>query len=405
MMSRKMRTDLCLCVPTWPCVCALMFLLAMPMALFAQQSDRQENRTQRNKELEAKVAEAKNGFDLLRGKLRAASEQTRSNIQAELEVVKSELKKSYDQLQATHEQDVQQLNVQLNDAWAKLETSGDEVRDIAAKELEEIRAEWNSAIEKRQQVHHQRVTQIREELTEIELQIKSASHEATARWEAKRIIARKEYQDRAAKLRTSYQEYIESLRGEGQRIYKNAQATRKDVQSQMMAKADELNAQINAAYEEMHAGHLQMATKVNKYVEQTQASMKTASGNAQQELRSELDEISQSAAKMRAKMAASYEEYHASLVVQIDLVKQRTNSASSETKIKLNELANQLEEKLQKTEQDTVKAYQAYADAVQSEISRMQEQLDQTDAATRAGLIKAIERRQAELEKVKEKLR
>ena len=165
-------------------------LLLFPLMTFAQTDDEDSKRAERAKQLESKVDDVVEQFQLLRKKLDSASDQVQENIWAELDDVRKELNSSYDELQSAYDSNVKQLNKSINKAWEKLESESDQAREIAADELNNIRAEWNKAFSKRQSIYQQQVARLRGDLDEAEKQLKSAGDDASKLWQARRTEIR-----------------------------------------------------------------------------------------------------------------------------------------------------------------------------------------------------------------------
>ena len=380
-------------------------LLLFPLGAFAQTADEDSKRAERTKQLESKVDDVRQQFQLLRQKLDSASDQVKSNIRAELDEVRKDLKTSYDELQSAYESNVQRLDESINKAWAEFENESEQAREMAADELNAIRAEWNEAVSKRQTIYKERVARLRGDLDEAEKQLKSAGDDASKHWQARRTEIRRQYQTYADQLRQSYHDYIGSLQNEVARINKNSASAKAEVNAEMMAKSDELNSRINEAYEEILAGYNDMSAKASDYVEQTYTRMKSAGDAAKGAIQSEWNEVSDAILVMKTEMAASYEGYRDALDQQIAALKTRADADASDAKGRINEMARQLEMKRQEAESNMVSAYKSAEDAIQQDIDRLNSELKNADDQARKEMIKAITKRQTELEKIKAKLR
>ena len=133
--------------------------------------------------------------------------------------------------------------------------------------------------------------------------------------------------------------------------------------------------------------------------------MQKAGDDVKEKIQSELDQVTEGVTTMKAEMADSAEAYRDSLNDQINSIRQRAKSASADARTEMDAMAGKLESKRRQVENDMVAAYKSYAKAIQNDIDRLNSRLDKVDRTTRTELVRAIEKRQSQLEEIKEKLR
>ena len=383
------------------CVC----LASLAIAGTCAAQDKESDRAERAAKLDAKISDLRAEFKILRQKLGEAGQQAKANIQAEIEDLRNQMQSEYQQLQQEYQDEIGLVQDDLAKAWKEFNARKADARQSATEQIERLRTRWNEYYERLNTAHQESVQQLRDQLDELEKQAQAKSEEITYAWIEKQNEIKDQYESAAAKMRDSYQSYIETLQAEADRIAAAAKSADVQTRAKMMAKYDEVNSKMNEAYERLHGEYVTMAETANSYVRQTKVRMEKAGGQAKQKIEAQIAEISQSMRVAYCEMAASYEEYRDSLDGQIETIKARAKEASGEVQSDMNAAAEKLAAKRDEANQKMEAAYTKAQAALENEIAAARQAMDRADERARADMVQGIDEMQAELEKVKQKLK
>jgi hypothetical protein len=205
-------------------------------------------------------------------------------------------------------------------------------------------------------------------------------------------------------MRDSYENAIVSLQEEIDRLRASAKQASDKNKAKFAALADSLSEQMNALHQELQTSYRDTAEKANRYLDQTRAKLATAGAEVKSQIQEEADQVSASACELNGEFAACCEQYRESLGQQLMSVKQRAATAEGEAKQRLSEMEINLRAQVDKAGQQVAEAYASYVAALNRDIDHMKVRLSDADEKTRAKMVEAIERRQADLETAKQKL-
>lgn len=385
--------------------CALTIVVASTVTCSAdEKGNPDDSRTQRAADLDAKVASVKDQFDLLKSKLTEASAQAKENLRAELEVATNDLATAYGEREVALEDGIKKLSASLDAKWKELEQEGQLTKAEAARKLDELRQSWNSSYAQLRQSQQERVTHYRNELAAIEEQVATASDELNADWIVGRAAARQRYEETSAAMRESYVESIASLEIEIDRLRAGARKASDENKSKFIALADSLLEQTNTLHQELQKSYQETAEKANRYLDQTYAKLATAGAEAKKQIRLEAEQVSAKACELNGEFAAGSEHYRESLGQQLDSVQRRAAIAKGEAKERLTKMEVRLRAQIDRASEQVSRAYASYVAALTSDIDHLKVRLSAADETSRAKIVEQIDRRQKDLERVKQQL-
>ena len=246
---------------------------------------------------------------------------------------------------------------------------------------------------------------MRDEIVKLDQQAKSASQETRQSIVSARTEIRQQYEFDVKELQAAYQEYINSLEAEMARIDKNVQQADDQMSAAFAEQSGQVTQQMHAAYEQLQASYHDVVSKANAYITSTKAWLNDSSAETKAKVQSELDDVSHKSRQMRAEMVATYKAQQEALEEQIASLKAHAAKATGETKRELDEVVRKLQAAHEAATKRYEEAHDVYVAELNEHIDEMRTSVAQVGEESRERMIEAIEARQAQLEKAKQKLK
>jgi hypothetical protein len=293
----------------------------------------------------------------------------------------------------------------VQDVWADLEGSGGAVVAEAVLDLDVAVQAWIASYKILRRAHGEEVQHYRDELNTIEEQINAANTAITDEALSARTDARNRYEVEAKAMRDVYGQSIDSLADETVRLQTRANDAGDKTKARYVVLIDSLMRERNVLYQEWQETLQETIEKGIGYIKQSKARMVAANEELKSRLQAEVDHVSASVCQLELEMVACCVAYRDSLDAQMESVNQRALKATGEAKQQLANSEAELQSERAAAEQRAEIAHAAYVETASNEINRIKQKLTVADAQTRDTLVKTIERLQAGLERMRQKLK